>query len=216
MGGIESESRSKMKIIKTDKNLKDHLKAARTILEGGGIVLYPTDTLYGLGVNAFNEEAVKRLYRLKRRPLNKPISICLHDTKWIRKVAHINPKIERLITKLLPGPFTIILKKKNTVPQILTGGTEKIGIRIPDNIISRELSKEFPITSTSANISGMKTHNNIKDIIQQIGEVDIAIDAGPLKGGASTVIDLTLDPPKILRKGAGIEKAKKIIAGLRA
>ncbi|MGB9845305.1 L-threonylcarbamoyladenylate synthase [Methanothermobacter tenebrarum] len=205
-----------MKIIKTDKNLKDHLTVARAILKGGGIVLYPTDTLYGLGVNAFDEEAVKRLYRLKKRPFNKPISICLHDIEWIRRIAHLNPQIERLIKKLLPGPFTIILKKKNTIPQILTGNTDKIGIRIPDNTISRELSKDFPITSTSANISGMKTHNNIKDIIQQIGEVDIAIDAGPLKGGASTVIDLTLDPPKILRKGAGIEKAKKIIAGLRA
>lgn len=204
-----------MKIIKVDKDLKDHLKAARNILKGGGIVLYPTDTLYGLAVNAFNEEAVKRLYRLKKRPLNKPISICLPDTKWIGKVAHLNPKVEKLINKLLPGPFTIILKKKITVPQILTGGSEKIGIRIPDNIISRELSKEFPITSTSANISGMKTHNNIKDIIQQIGEVDLAIDAGPLKGGASTVIDLTMDPPKILRKGAGIEKIKKMIVGLR-
>ncbi|MDI3484317.1 MAG: L-threonylcarbamoyladenylate synthase [Methanobacteriaceae archaeon] len=204
-----------MKIIKIDKNLKDDLKAARTILKNGGIVLYPTDTLYGLGVNAFNEEAIKRLYRLKRRPPDKPISICLHDTKWIEKVAHLNPKVERIIKKLLPGPFTIILKKRDRVPQILTGGSEKIGIRIPDNIISRRLSKEFPITSTSANISGMKTHNNIKDIIQQIGEVNLAIDAGPLKGGASTVIDLTTDPPKILRKGAGIEKIKKIMVGLR-
>ncbi|MDI9624224.1 MAG: L-threonylcarbamoyladenylate synthase [Methanothermobacter sp.] len=205
-----------MKIIKINKNLKDHLKVARAILKDGGIVLYPTDTLYGLGVNAFDEEAVKRLYRLKRRPLNKPISICLHDTKWIGRIAYLNPKIERLIKKLLPGPFTIILKKKNTISQILTGSSEKIGIRIPDNIISRELSKEFPITSTSANISGMKTHNNIKDIIQQIGEVDMAIDAGPLKGVPSTVIDLTLDPPKILRKGESIEKVKKIIVGLRA
>lgn len=204
-----------MKIIKIDKNLKGDLKAARTILKNGGIVLYPTDTLYGLGVNAFNEEAIKRLYRLKRRPPDKPISIYLHDTKWIGKVAHLNPKVERIIKKLLPGPFTIILKKRDRVPQILTGGSEKIGIRIPDNIISRGLSKEFPITSTSANISGMKTHNNIKDIIQQIGEVNLAIDAGPLKGGPSTVIDLTTDPPKILRKGAGIEKIKKIMVGLK-
>ncbi|BAW32223.1 MAG TPA: L-threonylcarbamoyladenylate synthase [Methanothermobacter sp.] len=202
-----------MKIIKIEnQHLKKHLKEAKAILKSGGIILYPTDTLYGLGVDAFNEKAIKRLYRLKRRPLNKPMSICLHDTKWIKRVAHPNPKIEKIIDMILPGPFTIILKKKNTIPSILTSGSEKIGIRIPDNTISRELASEFPITTTSANISGMKTHNNIKDIIQQIGEVDLALDAGPLKKRKpSTVVDLTKDPPKILRKGAGHEKIKKLI-----
>jgi len=200
-----------MKIIKIEnQDLKDHLNEARNILRRGGIILYPTDTIYGLGVDAFNEEAIKKLYKLKKRPLDKPISICLHDTGWIEKVAHLNPKIEKITDMILPGPFTIILKKKNTIPSILTGGSEKIGIRIPDNIISRELANEFPITTTSANISGMKTHNNIKDIIKQIGEVDLALDAGPLKKREpSTVIDLTIEPPKILRKGAGIKKIRK-------
>jgi len=200
-----------MKIIKIEnQGLKGNLNEARNILRHGGIILYPTDTIYGLGVDAFNEEAIKRLYKLKKRPLNKPISICLHDTKWIGKVAYLNPKIEKIIDKILPGPFTIILKKKNTIPPILTGDSEKIGIRIPDNIISRELAKEFPITTTSANISGMKTHNTIKDILRQIGKVDLALDAGPLKKREpSTVIDLTREPPKILRKGAGIKKIRK-------
>ncbi|HML05359.1 MAG TPA: Sua5/YciO/YrdC/YwlC family protein, partial [Methanobacterium sp.] len=103
-----------------------------------------------------------------------------------------------------PGPFTVILKKKENIPPILTAGEQKIGIRIPDNRVCMELSKEFPITTTSANISGQSIPESIDGVLEQLGdEIDLILDAGICKHGIhSTVIDMTVSPPKILRKGA--------------
>ncbi|RJS49758.1 MAG: threonylcarbamoyl-AMP synthase [Methanobacterium sp.] len=196
-----------MEIINIQAQNPDKEKTARAIevLKQGGIVLYPTDTIYGLGVDINNENAIKKLYSLKKRPFNKPVSICISDVAEMSKFAHINPGIQKTVSKLLPGPFTIILKKKSSISSLLTAGSEKIGIRIPDINLCHDLCLEFPITSTSANISGLNPEKSIEGIRYQLGDkIDLILNAGPLKNNQpSTVIDFTLNPPQILRQGAG-------------
>lgn len=178
---------------------------ALDVLREGGIVLYPTDTIYGLGVSINDENALKKLYKIKKRSLDKPVSICVSKMNMISQVAYLDLNLKKMISPLLPGPFTIILKKKPSVSSKITAGTDKIGIRIPDIPLCQELSREFPITSTSANISGKTPKKSVNDIEIQLGaKVDLILNSGPLKNvEPSTVIDFTTSPPKILRQGAG-------------
>jgi len=191
-----------MKIIKLNSQNpeKAKIRQIKGVLENDGIIVYPTDTIYGLGANIYSETAVGKIYSLKNRDYLKPLSVCLSEIEDIEKVAYLKGK--DLIAQILPGPFTIILKKKEHIPSFLTAGSEKIGIRIPDNNICREITREFPITSTSANLSGEKVPKSVNEIKKQLGSsVDLIIDGGPTKGIPSTVIDLTSHPPKILREG---------------
>lgn len=196
-----------MKIIDINAQKPDNevIAEALHVLKNGGIVLYPTDTVYGLAVNINDTNALKRLYNLKKRPTNKPISICISDLGWLDKVAVVDRGVKDKVSQLLPGPFTIILTKTDLVSPMLTAGTEKIGIRIPDNPWCAQLSREFPITTSSANLSGMETLSSISKIIDQLGQkVDLVLNAGNCKKSEpSTVIDFTSKTPKILRKGAG-------------
>ena len=194
-----------MKILKINASNpeKDKIKAAVTILKRGGTVVYPTDTVYGIGANIFNEEATQKVYSIKKRSPLKPISACVSKIQDIHKIAYMDKNIEKLVEKIFPGPFTVILKKKDNVSSILTSGGEKIGIRIPDSKVCMELSKEFPITTTSANISGKKIPESVEGILRQLDDnINLILDAGICKHGIhSTVIDLTASP-KIVRKGA--------------
>ncbi|EKF85465.1 L-threonylcarbamoyladenylate synthase [Methanobacterium formicicum] len=199
-----------MKVIKVDPDNpeKEKMAMVRDTLSGGGTVVYPTDTVYGLGANLFHEDALQNVYLMKRRPLNKPISLCVSKVEDIQQVAHLNPQLDGIIKKILPGPYTLILNKKEIVPLLITGGTDKIGVRIPDNSICREISREFPITTTSANISGHPSPVSAQEARKDLDDhPDILIDSGPCSGGiSSTVVDLTVSPPRILREGAGMEK----------
>ena len=194
-----------MKILKINANNpeKDKIKAAVSVLKRSGTVVYPTDTVYGIGANIFDAEAVQKVYQVKKRSPLKPISTCVSKIEDIHKIAHMDEDTEKMIEKILPGPFTVILKKKESVPSILTSGREKIGIRIPDSKVCMELASAFPITTTSANISGEKIPESLDGILKQLdGGVDLILDAGVCKHGIhSTVIDMT-DSPKIVRKGA--------------
>lgn len=194
-----------MKILKINpiSPEKDKIMAAVDILKEGSAVVYPTDTVYGIGANIFDIEAVKKVYSIKKRFPTKPISACVSKIEDIHKIAYMDKNIEVIVEKILPGPFTIILKKKEIVPSILTAGEEKIGVRIPDNKICMELSEEFPITTTSANISGKEVPESVEGVLKQLdNNVDLILDAGTCKHGIhSTVIDMTVFPPKILRRG---------------
>jgi L-threonylcarbamoyladenylate synthase len=196
-----------MEIIKIDGTNPEHdkIKIARMAMKRGSIIIYPTDTVYGIGVNVFNEEAILKVYNIKKRPLNKPLSICVSRIEDIKHVAHLDEDIKTIIRKILPGPFTIILKKKDNISPLLTAGSDKIGIRIPDSIVCRDLSIEFPITSTSANLSGYDIPESVDGVLNQLGSsIDIMMDAGICKHGIpSTVIDMTVYPPKVLREGSG-------------
>ncbi len=196
-----------MKIKINQKNPeKEKIKIAINALRDGKTILYPTDTVYGIGANIFDVEAVKRVYIIKNRALNKPLSICVSKIDDIHNIAYLDKDIENMLKDILPGPFTVILNKKENVPPILTSGSSKIGIRIPDNKICMELSREFPITTTSANISGQPVLESINEILKQLHEeIDLVLDSGNCRHGThSTVLDMTIYPPKMLRKGAAL------------
>lgn len=174
----------------------------------GGVVVYPTDTVYGLGVNALDEKTAKKIFQIKGRDFNKPISIIVKDIEMAKEVASFGRNVEKILEKIFPGPVTAILFKKKILSDILTAGTNKIGIRIPDCKITRLIMEklDFPITTTSANISGKGASGDIGEILKQFKnsklKPDLVLDAGVLpESQSSTVIDLTGPEPKILRAG---------------
>ena len=204
-----------MKILKINWSNPDPAKIyiAKDFLKKGYIIVYPTDTVYGIAANIYNENAILNVFKAKNRPMNKPLSICLSKIEDIKSVAHMDNKTEKIVQKLFPGPFTVILRKKNIISPNLTAGTDKIGIRIPDNQLSQDLASDFPITSTSANISGLDVPESPTEIIEQIGSsVDLILDAGICKyGHHSTVVDMTYEHPRIIREGAGYKTISEII-----
>jgi L-threonylcarbamoyladenylate synthase len=202
-----------MKVIRINGKSPEKKKIgeALDVLRNGGTVVYPTDTVYGLGANIYQEKAVYDVYRMKQRSQNKPISICLSKTEDIKMVAQIDQQAEEFIHNILPGPYTIILNRRDDIPFWITLGTDKIGIRIPDNVICRELSMESPITTTSANISGHPSPKSAQEAQEELDDYpDMIIDSGPCPGVSSTVLDLTVTTPRILREGAGMEKLLRL------
>ena len=192
------------------------LKAAG-LIKKGGIVLFPTRCLYGLGADPFNSEAVDRLFQIKKRPSNKPISVLVKDVNDLNiLVKHVPSTAQCIIDNFWPGQITIVFEAKSTISVKITADTGKIGIRIPEHPVAFSLVNEVngPITGTSANISGKVGCSAISDLDVQLTEkIDILLDAGQLKGGTgSTVIDVTTPFPTILREG--YVSSKNIIAVL--
>ncbi len=175
----------------------------------GGAVLYPTDTLYGLGADAFSDEAVARIYAIKGRDERKPIHAIVADLAMAETYAEVNDRARKLAEKFLPGPLTLILKKKPEFTSGIGTGMTTIGIRIPDNAFCLTLARTFgkPFTTTSANLAGAEPLRSVPDILDQLGEkaaaIDLAIDAGVLlESKPSTVVDVSTGDMKILREGA--------------
>ena len=173
-------------------------KAVR-VLSRDGLVVYPTETVYGLGAGALSDMAVIKVFEAKQRPLGKPISVAVSDIEMIYGIADVTPLAERFIDKFLPGPVTILLPVKNCLPGDLWGGTGTIGIRYPDHAVALELIAAFdsPITATSANISGEISPVTVDQVNVPH---DFIIDGGMLPGTPSTVVNL--DTGKIERAGA--------------
>lgn len=175
------------------------IKKAVEVIKKGGILVYPTDTCYGLGVDPENKEAMKRLLKLKGRTTSKKISLIVSDFGMLKRLCQIDQKQEEILKKYLPGPFTFILKKKE-------GGT--LGVRIPDCPVTQLLAQELeiPYTATSANLSGEKECYSIKCLLSQFKKerLDLILDVGELpKNPPSTVVDLTKKEAKVLRRGSG-------------
>lgn len=180
-------------------------EVARTIKQGG-VVVFPTETVYGIGANGLSENAVKRIYEVKQRPLNKPISLLVNGTDMINEIAQDITDLEKaLIREFFPGPLTIILKKKDIVPNIVTANSNTVGVRMPSNEIALKLIEYagVPIATPSANISGKPSGTNMEDIMKDFeGKVDYFIDDGPSKIGISSTIVQVIDGvPHILRQG---------------
>ena len=204
-----------MKQIKLDlNNTDDSINNAAKILQSGGVIVYPTDTLYGLGANALNEDAILKIFKIKKQDRNKPISVIVKDIEMARRIACIDSKVEKILERIWPGQITVVLRKKDIIPYVLTGNSETVAVRIPDNKFISALMKkiDFPVTATSANISGENNLLNAEEIIEKFSEnrikPDLFINAGEIKNPtASTIIDLTTAIPKILRVGiVGKEK----------
>jgi len=189
----------------------DIIEKAVTVLMHDGLVIYPTETLYGLGADAFSDEAIIRVYEAKKRPLGMPISIAVSDFDMLAAVAHVKPEMEGFIHEFLPGPVTVVIPARNTVPEILTGGTGMIGIRMPAHEMARRLIERFdaPITATSANLHGAKDPQTPD---QCTVPHEFLIDGGHLPGTPSTVVDLV--SKTILRPGADVEKVGQFLRKL--
>ena len=188
---------------------KVNLSKAIKALANGEIIVYPTDTLYGLGADIYNIDAVRKVFEAKKRPIDKPLSVAVSNFDELKKISFINNKIQRLVEAFLPGKLTLILIKKKCVPDIVTGGYDKVAIRIPNCEIALELLSKFgPLTATSANIHGVKTPAIISDIRMQFKKKDIAmyLDIGRLEGQPSTIVDMTGKKIKILREGSITKK----------
>ena len=176
------------------------------IINNGGVVILPTETVYGIGCSCFNEESIKRLYEIKKRPYNKPISVLVSNIDMINKVAkNISDKEKMVINHFFPGPLTIILEKNDNVPNILTSNGNTIGVRMADNKLINEIidKVDIPLAVSSANESGMDANINIDNIYEIFKDkVDYYIDGGTSRiGVASTVVRIKDDEVIILREG---------------
>ena len=193
-----------MKILKTSNDFLDEkvINEAIDVLIGGGIVIYPTDTVYGLGANIFDNKAVRRVFQIKQRNLLKPLSILVSDTDSIELVSKISIYQKNTLDKYLPGPYTFILNKSPIVPRVVTAGLPHVGVRVPKNEIACKLATLFPITTTSANLADEEVLATPKEILNQLDcEVDLVIDVGPLDSKkASTIVDLTTPQPTFIRR----------------
>ena len=193
-----------MKVLKTGTDDIDDeiISQAIDVLADGGIVLYPTDTVYGLGANIFDSRAVRRVFEIKHRSLLKPLSILVSNVKAIDLVAKVSLEQKRVIDSHLPGPYTFILKRRKIVPRVVTSGSDYVGVRVPDNEIACRLASLFPITTTSANLSDDDVLSTPREILEQLDcDVDLVIDVGELSSNhASKIVDLSGRNPKIIRK----------------
>ena len=194
----------KMKILKTNNSAPDEniINEAIDVLADGGFVIYPTDTVYGLGANIFDNKAVRNVFKIKQRNLLKPLSILVSNTDAIEVVAKISVYQKDTLDKYLPGPYTFILNKTPVVPRVVTSGLTHVGVRVPKNEIACKLASIFPITTTSANLSDENVLSTPDKILEQLGcDVDLVIDVGPLESNkASTIVDLTSPQPIFIRR----------------
>ncbi|MSQ13932.1 MAG: threonylcarbamoyl-AMP synthase [Dehalococcoidia bacterium] len=189
------------------------------LLREGGVVAYPTDTLYGLGADAFNEAAVERVFVIKGRPHGMPLPLLLADADALAQVASEVPPLARVLAeRFWPGALTLVIPRSAKVPELVSGRGWKVGVRVPDHPVPRELARRLgaPITGTSANKSGGPDPRTAADVRSQLGEmVDLVIEGGGLPAGQpSTVLDLTGPSPRIVRAGAISKEALEAACGL--
>jgi len=188
------------------------IREAADTIKSGGMIVFPTRTLYGIGVDPFNKESVRRVFKVKHRAESNPISVLVKSVSEIKTlVEEIPGSSVVLMEQFWPGQITLIFKAAAHVPKNLSGGSGKIGIRVPEHPVAAILvnSLKQPITGTSANLSGSPGVSRINDLPDEIlRNVDLVLDAGQLKGGeGSTVVDITKDPPEVLREGSVLIKA---------
>ena len=204
-----------MKIIPLEKA---KIREILTVLKEGGLVVFPSDTVYGLLVNATSEKAVRKLTQFKNRPTGKPISVFIADFSMLKKQVEMKKQQLRLLQELLPGPFTVVLPSKHKVSPLLESEKGTLGVRIPDYQFITKLVKKFgkPITATSANLDGRSPHYSIRSLLNELPEkkkelIELIVDAGVLpRNKPSTIVDLTATQIKILRKGDIVFRDKKL------
>jgi tRNA threonylcarbamoyl adenosine modification protein (Sua5/YciO/YrdC/YwlC family) len=170
------------------------------VLEDGGLIVYPTDTFYGIGCNLFNKRGIQLIYRLKNRPLKKPFSFLCDSLKEVSRYALVSNYAYKTMKRLLPGPYTFILEGTRLVPKIMLTRRKTVGIRVPDNKICLDIIRTFgrPIISTSA------VFDDPQSIEEAYGSfLDVIIDGGVLYQSPSSVVSLIDDIPEVIREGKG-------------
>lgn len=193
------------------------LSEAGEIIRNGGLIAFPTETVYGLGASVFDKRAVKKIYAAKGRPSDNPLIVHISDKSQIKELAReITPTAQKLIDNFMPGPFTIILKKNDCIPDAVTAGLDTVGIRFPEN----ELAVKFiaaagvPIAAPSANLSGKPSPTKAIHVINDMmGRIEGIIDGGTCNVGVeSTIVDASGDAPVLLRPGGiTIEMLREIV-----
>lgn len=201
-----------MRIVKIDPSYPaPALAEAAEVLKNGGLVAYPTESFYALGADALNPEAVKKVFDAKGRSVIKPLPVIVHEKPEITLLTReLSPLARTTVEKLMPGPVTLVFWASGAVPESLTGGTGKIGIRLPVHEVASGLARALggPVTATSANQAGLPGLSTAKEVASALTGIDMVLDGGTTPGApASTVVDLTCDPPRILREGR-VAKAK--------
>ncbi|TSC78115.1 MAG: tRNA threonylcarbamoyladenosine biosynthesis protein [Parcubacteria group bacterium Gr01-1014_33] len=186
---------------------QETLSGAKETLSSGGVMVAPTDTIYGILGDARNEEAIKKIFALKKRPSEKVFPIFVRDIPVARTLAYISDAKSRFLERIWPGQVTVLFHHKENLPPVLTGGSDKIGIRIPDYPWLLELLQklDFPLVQTSANISNESPAKDIEEIKKYFDDIafqpDLVIDAGEIKGASSTVVDFSGREAIVLRSG---------------
>lgn len=206
-----------LKVDPTNPDMKA-IRAAADAIRAGELVIFPTETVYGLAADALNKTAVKKVFDAKGRNIKEPLPVQVGSINDVTKAASFIPeKVRFLAEKYWPGPLTLVLVKNESLPDIVTAGKGTVGIRIPDHAIALALVKEVgsPIVATSANISGEPAPDNADDAISQVGEsVSVVLDGGKSRyGKASTVVDVSTVPARILRRGTISEDDIKSMLG---
>ncbi len=199
--------------IRLDKDMNnDVLDKSVSVLEAGGMIAFPTETFYGLGVRFDLPESLERLYELKRRPKQKAMPLIIGHIGLLSAIVprdwleHIPSPVKSLADRFWPGPLTLLLPAGKGLSEFLTAGSGMIAVRIPGESFALNLAREadFPITATSANISGMPPSVNAREVVRYFDDrIDLLVDGGETRGGLpSTIIDATKAPMKIMREGA--------------
>ncbi|OGM24650.1 threonylcarbamoyl-AMP synthase [Candidatus Woesebacteria bacterium RIFCSPLOWO2_01_FULL_39_61] len=213
-----------MEIIKIEGTKPNELEVEKikSFLDKGKIVVLPTETVYTFATDATNLDALKKIYELKGRDFSKPLHVVVSSIRMAQKYVYITPIAEKLAKRFLPGPLTLVLKKKKgRLPDLLTSNLPTLGIRIPDLPLNKIVSEKLkvPYTTTSANISGEANPYSIEQVLKQLSKekqtfVDLMVDVGSLPQlKPSTLIDLTQSPPKILREGPISKKDLEKVIG---
>lgn len=210
------------KIIKAQENNLSELAEAAKGLAQGKLAAFPTETVYGLGANAFDEDAVKRIYKAKGRPSDNPLIVHISDKAEIYKLAReVNENALKLLEEFTPGPITLIFPKRENISSVVTGGLDTVAVRIPSHPVARELIRlsGVPIAAPSANLSGKPSPTEARHVIEDLdGRVDYIIDGGACSVGVeSTIVDMTGNAPVILRPGGiTLEDLQRVIPSATA
>lgn len=208
-----------MSVILTPE-LKSQVEKGISILKQGGVIAYPTDTVYGLGASMNISKAVGRIFNIKGRPTNMGLPLLLAEISQIKDISDEVPEIAWLLAhKFLPGALTLVLHKSDKVPYTVTGGEKTVAIRVPAHPIPVMLIEGTgsPVVGTSANLSGKPNALTADEVCTQIGDrIDYIIDGGKCPGGVeSTIVDVTIDPPVVLREGAiSIARLRKVTSNI--
>lgn len=201
-----------------DRPQRDAIERAASIIRSGGLVAFPTETVYGLGADAMNETAVRKIFKAKSRPADNPVIVHVGDREMLNRVATgISEKAEGLIERFWPGPLTLVLTRKPEVAPSVSAGLSTVAVRMPRNNIALALVRraQTPIAAPSANLSGKPSPTTAEHVIEDLsGRIDLILDGGTTNIGIeSTVLDVTTDPPVILRPGWITEKMLKGLIG---
>lgn len=199
------------------ENGEDEIREAARILRRGGLLGIPTETVYGLGANALDEEAVGHIFEAKGRPQDNPLILHVPDAGWLERYCREVPEVAYLLAeKFWPGPLTMILPGKDIVPRRTTGGLSTVGVRCPDHAVTRAIIREagVPVAAPSGNTSGRPSPTSASDMLEDMdGKIDGIVDGGACRVGVeSTIIDLTVSPPQLLRPGGlPLEELRQVL-----